>query len=597
MLSAQQNAHNQDTAFQKSADGIILLRQIDSLQKAAVMNMQMLQAELNTLKEGSSNKSKLTQKLKDQQYKDSITLIKNRLRIDSLKKKTKAWPVKLINDTLFVIYAKLGPLTPLERARKTEEKIRKIADEANYITDSLYVDTNDLTIDIHYKNTILLSISKADALWAGKTPEVYALELRSAINKSITKYIEDHSLTKSLTRIGLSMAVIILLSVLIWLVYRLFAYLRRFVELKKGNWFRGTSINNYQLVHEDRQIELIAGFLKLLRLFTIILLIYIALPVIFSFFPWTEELAKRLIGYILRPVKNIGNGILGFLPNLITITIIIIITRYLIKLVNYFAKEIYDKNLVIKGFYHDWAQPTANITRFLLYAFMFVMIFPYLPGSESTVFKGVSVFIGVLFSLGSSSAISNAIAGFVITYMRPFKTGDRVKIGEITGEIMEKTLLVTRIKSLKNEVITVPNSSILNSSTINYSTSAQEFGLIIHTTVTIGYDAPWRTVHQLLFDAALKTPGILKDPQPFVLQTSLDDFYVSYQINAYLHDPKNMPAAYSALHANIQDSFNTSGVEIMSPHYRSARDGNQTTIPEDYLPKDYDAPGFRVKQL
>jgi hypothetical protein len=170
MLKAQQNGHNQDTAFQKSVDGIILLRQIDSVQRAAVMNMQLLQAELNTLTEGSSNKSKLTQKLKDQQYKDSITIIKNRLRVDSLKKMTKAWPVKLINDTLFVIYAKLGPLTPLERARKTEEKIRKIADEANYIADSLYVDTNDLTIDIHYKSTILLSISNADALWAGKTP-------------------------------------------------------------------------------------------------------------------------------------------------------------------------------------------------------------------------------------------------------------------------------------------------------------------------------------------------------------------------------------------------------------------------------------------
>ena len=239
--------------------------------------------------------------------------------------------------------------------------------------------------------------------------------------------------------------------------------------------------------------------------------------------------------------------------------------------------------------------PTYSIVKFLLYAFMFVLIFPYLPGSDSNIFKGVSVFIGVLFSLGSSSAIANMVAGLVITYMRPFKIGDRIKIGDVTGDVVEKTLLVTRIRTIKNEVITIPNSSVLNGNTTNYSSEAIEKGLIIHTTVTIGYDVPWKDMHQALIDAALRTNLILDEPKPFVLQTSLEDFYVSYQINAYTREAGKQALIYSNLHQNIQDVCNERGIEILSPHYRAARDGNMTTIPANYLPYDYKAPSFNVK--
>jgi small-conductance mechanosensitive channel len=227
---------------------------------------------------------------------------------------------------------------------------------------------------------------------------------------------------------------------------------------------------------------------------------------------------------------------------------------------------------------------------------MLVLIFPYLPGSGSPAFQGVSVFLGVLLSLGSSSAIANLVAGLVITYMRPFKIGDRVKIGDITGDIVEKTTLVTRIRTVKNEDVTVPNSAVLSSSTINYSTyTAQpDSGLIIHTTVTIGYDAPWEDVHRVLLEAAARTNLILKDPPPFVLQTSLDDFYVSYQVNGFTKEANNQARLYSQLHQNIQNCFNEAGIEIMSPHYMSARDGNMTTIPSSYLGSEYEAPAFRI---
>lgn len=266
--------------------------------------------------------------------------------------------------------------------------------------------------------------------------------------------------------------------------------------------------------------------------------------------------------------------------------------KYFIRVVKYFFKEIESGKLSISGFHSDWAKPTYNIVRFLLYAFMFVLIFPYLPGSDSEIFKGVSVFIGILFSLGSTSAIANMVSGLVITYMRPFKIGDRIKIADVTGDVIEKTLLVTRLKTPKNEIITIPNSSVLTGNTINYTIQAEDTGLIIYSTVTIGYDVPWKLMHEVLLEAAFRTEYLLEDPKPFVLQTSLDDFYVSYQINAYTKEASKQASIYSNLHQNIQDVCNEKGVEILSPHYRAARDGNMSTIPANYLPKDYNSPSF-----
>ena len=215
--------------------------------------------------------------------------------------------------------------------------------------------------------------------------------------------------------------------------------------------------------------------------------------------------------------------------------------------------------------------------------------------SASAAFKGVSLFFGVLFSLGSSGAVGNMMAGIILTYTRAFQIGDHVKIGDTTGDVIERTLLVTRVRTIKNVAITIPNCSVLSGQIVNYTSMAQERGLILHTGVTIGYDVPWKQVHALLIAAAERTEHILKEPKPFVLQTSLDDFYVAYQINAYTNRADGQAGIYSELHQNIQDSFNEGGVEILSPHYRAARDGNMVTIPANYLPADYKAPSFRIE--
>lgn len=282
------------------------------------------------------------------------------------------------------------------------------------------------------------------------------------------------------------------------------------------------------------------------------------------------------------------------MPNLFSILVIYFVVRYFNKFIKYIFSEIKDEKLKLSGFQPDWAMPTFRIVNFLSYAFMFVLIFPYLPGSDSNIFKGVSVFIGIIFSFGSSSAIANIISGLVITYMSPFKIGDRIKIGDITGDVVEKSLLITRLRTVKNEEVTMPNTAMLSGNIINYSSHARTKGLIIHTTVTIGYDTPWKDMHQALIDAALRTKDIKKNPEPFVLQTGLNDFYVSYQINAYTDAANTQERVYSQLHQNIQDVCNERGIEILSPHYRYQRDGNMTTIPAEYLKDDYKPPGFNV---
>jgi small-conductance mechanosensitive channel len=193
--------------------------------------------------------------------------------------------------------------------------------------------------------------------------------------------------------------------------------------------------------------------------------------------------------------------------------------------------------------------------------------------------------------------VAHGVAGTILTYMRAFQVGDFVRIGNDVGEVLEKTLLVTRIRTQKNEIVTIPNGTVLGGVVVNYSAEAKNEGVIFHTTVTIGYAAPWRQVHELLISAALATDDILHDPLPFVLQTALNDFYVAYELNAYTARPSNMLDVYSVLHQNIQDKFNEAGVEINSPHYTALRDGNQTTIPEKYLPGDYKSPAFRIQEV
>lgn len=340
----------------------------------------------------------------------------------------------------------------------------------------------------------------------------------------------------------------------------------------------------------ERIFQGLAGLLGIARFAAIAIATYLTIPLVLSVFPWGAAYAPKLLALVMDPVREVGTVAIAYLPNLFFIGVIIFFTRLLLKISHWFFDELGRGTIRFSGFHRDWAEPTFQLARIFILAFALIVIFPYLPGAGSPAFQSVSVFIGVLISFGSSSAISNAIAGFVLTYMRPFQPGDYVRIGGTTGDVIEKGILVTRVRTIKNVDITIPNSAILSNHIENFSTLAREKLLILNSTVTIGYDAPWQTIHELLIRAAENTPRILNNPKPFVFQTALNDFTVSYQINAYTDNASLQVDTYSALHAAIQDEFARAGVEIMSPQYLSIRNGNDTM-----LPKSSSGPGGHVR--
>ena len=514
---------------------------------------------------------------------DSVKLAQQRARIDSLRQFTPGVPVVVEGDTLFYLYTKRGGYTPLQRAEMIDAAIMQLGKRFTLHPDSVYIESSDIVTDLMYGNKVIASFTDQDGLWEGRSREQLATDKRKIVVQKLKELKEEHSLWQLGKRILYFVLVLAGQYLLFWLTGWLFRKLKVRIQKLKDTRLKPISIQNYELLDTQRQVNLLIFLSNLLRYVIMLLQLLITVPLLFAIFPQTKGLAYQIFSYIWNPIKNILVGIVDYIPNLFAILIICIAVKYLVRLVHYLSREVEAGRLKFGGFYPDWAMPTYHIIRFLLYAFMIAMIYPYLPGAKNGVFQGISVFVGLIISLGSSTVIGNVIAGLVITYMRPFKLGDRIQLNDTTGNVIEKTPLVTRIKTPKNEVVTIPNSFIMSSHTVNYSASAREYGLIIHSEVTIGYDVPWRQVHQLLIEAALNTPGVIDDPRPFVLETSLSDWYPVYQINAYIREADKLAQIYSDLHQNIQDRFNEAGVEIMSPHYMAMRDGNESTIPKDDL--------------
>lgn len=514
---------------------------------------------------------------------DSVKLARQKQRIDSLRHQTQGVPVVVDGDTLFYLYAKRGGLTPQQRAENVSRDITALGKRFNLHPDSVCIESTDIVTDVMYDGKVLVSFTDQDGLWESCTRDQLAAAKRTVIVEKLRLMKEEHGFLQLCKRIAYFILVLVGQFLLFKLTNWLFRKLKVRILRLRNTRLKPFSIQDYELLDTQKQVRLLVFVANLFRYAFMLLQLLLTVPLLFSIFPQTKSLAYQLFFYIWNPVKSILYGILAYIPNLFTIFVICLAIKYLVRLFRYLAGEVQSERLKLNGFYPDWAMPTYHIIRFLLYAFMVAMIYPYLPGSNSGVFQGISVFVGLIVSLGSSTVIGNIIAGLVITYMRPFKLGDRIKLNDTTGNVVEKTPLVTRIRTPKNEVVTIPNSFIMSSHTVNFSQSARDYGLIIHSEVSIGYDVPWRLVNKLLVDAALNTPGVVDDPRPFVLSTSLSDWYPVYQVNAYIKEADKLAQIYSDLHQNIQDRFNAEGIEIMSPHYMAVRDGNSPAMPKDDL--------------
>ena len=375
-----------------------------------------------------------------------------------------------------------------------------------------------------------------------------------------------------------ALATVVLIAWL-WLLARLYPRLYTRLERLRATGAAKVRIQGLELLSSDRLAMLVLRIARLTRVALTVLAFYLYTPLVLSYFPATAPYAAPVVEWAISPFATAWFSLLAYLPSVFWLAAIIIITRWALQLLGLLATALRDGSIAFEGFYPEWADPTYKIVRVLVFAFALVMAFPYLPGSSSDAFKGVSLFLGVLFSLGSSSAVSNVVAGIVLTYTRSFRVGDFIKIGQNTGTVEERSLLVTRLRTREGVEVTIPNATVLAGDVQNFSTRAAQGGLVLHTAVTIGYDAPWRKVHALLLHAASRTPDVLELPAPFVLQTDLGDYSVRYELNVHTKSPEKTPEIHSHLHAQIQDAFAEAGMEILSPMYLARRDGPSTVPP------------------
>ena len=509
----------------------------------------------------------------------------------------RAEPVLLGGEPVVWISVGVGPYSAAYRAERISRRLEEVVHDRALADASVVVTEAGGASELRVGPRLLMAVTPADAASLGVSRASiagqYAVEFASAIRAERLRYSPA-----TLIRSGiLGLIATVCFALTLWMIRRVGGAARR--ALGRGLERRAALLRTMSdgVPLTTRLSRTLDIGIRTVRALLVLVAFDVYVTYLLGLFPWTRAVSVRLFDYALAPVRAVVAGFVGYLPKLLFVIVITLAVYAIIKLVGLFFRQIQLGRLRFASFPAEWADPTNKIARVLLIAFGLVVAFPYLPASNSPAFAGVSVFVGVLVSLASSSALSNMIAGVVLTYTGAFRLGDRVKLGDAFGDIVETTLLATRVRTIKNEQITIPNSIALGSTVTNYSRTSNTMRLILHTTVTIGYDAPWRQVHELLIRAALATPGVLDTPRPFVWQTALNDFYVTYEINAYTSTPRDMIDIYAALHAEIQDAFFQAGVEIMSPHYTSVRDGNTITIPEGLRSAGYRAPAFRVEAL
>jgi small-conductance mechanosensitive channel len=504
-------------------------------------------------------------------------------------------PVIFNGDSVFVVHTPYHGVSPSDRAANIVRRLTSLAKTRSISADSIRIEEapgkGSLVL---VGDTVLMTITDEEAAAAQKPRSDYAAGIADKMRGAVLHYRDEWSLRHILQGAAYTLGATLILFLVLTGVSRLHRYAVRKILASTMDSDRFVPFAESGILSARRISAVLLTIEGAARWVVLLTILQAYVAAVFSFFPGTSGLASTFYSWVLTPLESLRDGALYYLPNLFFVVVVSAATFYILKLNKFVFLEVRDGKIAIPGFHTDLAEPTGKLVSILIFAIAVVVVFPYLPGSDSPAFKGVSILFGVLISFGSGSAVANMISGAILTYMRPFNLGDRVKIADTVGDVIEKSLFVTRVRTIKNVVVTIPNSGVLGTHILNYSTAAREGSLILHTGVTIGYGAPWRGVHELLIGAALATPGILSEPSPFVYQTALSDFYVSYQINAFTADAARMQAIYSDLHKNIQDKFNEAGVEIMSPHNFTLRDGNPMAIPENYYPPDYRPPSFRV---
>ena len=477
-------------------------------------------------------------------------------------------PVRIDGIILFHVRG-VSAYPAQRRAREIAARIEQLAADDKFNTEQLQLSEQEGETAILAGDLLILRVFDADAQLENLERKLLATTYLTRIQEAITDYRQARGFTILVRHALYIVLATVALLLFIWLVRRLMRFTKAFLERRMRSHLEGLESKSMKLVRAKQMGDVLHGVVRLLWLATFVFVGLWYLQFVLAQLPWTRQFGDQLLTLLLDPLRTLGRGFVDSIPNVAFLVILILITRYLLKVMRLFFSGLVSGRIKLESFDSEWAWPTYRLVRLLVIVFALVVAFPYIPGSSSDAFKGVSVFLGIVFSLGSSSVIANIIAGYSITYRRAFKLGDRIQVGDQIGDVVESGVLVTHLRTVKNEDVVVPNSLILNSSIVNFSTLAREGKLILHTTVGIGYETPWRQVEAMLLQAANQTEGVQSEPAPYVLQKALGDFCITYEINVYCDNAQMMNKIYTVLHRNILDVFNEYGVQIMTPAYES----------------------------
>ncbi|MEP0905134.1 mechanosensitive ion channel family protein [Leptolyngbya subtilissima ST-M1] len=507
------------------------------------------------------------------------------------------FPVVLDGEPLFYVRQGIAGVTSAEeRAAIITQRLGAIAADPNLNPSEIRAEPNAIQSVVLAGDTVLFTVRQDDVAAYGLSHP----ELAADAVKRIQRGVIDYRDRRSIRRIATSLSMTVLSTIVVFLVLRGILFgsskLLTYIRQRREADTLTLQIQSVRVLGSGATSYLLGGLVRLLRPVLILLTLYLYVPFVLSQFPATAAFGDSLLQDIAVRLNLLAQGFVAYLPKLAMIGVIALLTYYVIEFARQVIIEL-GRHDVYPWFYPEWVQPTNRLAMLVIVAIAMVIAGPYLPGFGSPAFQGISLFLGALLTLGSSSAVANALSGIILIYTRAFQIKDFIRIDDIVGEVQDKSLFVTRVLTPKQETVTIPNASVLNSNVINYSAICRESQgfLVLYTTITLGYDLPWRKVHEVLIEAARATADIAIAPAPFVLQTALNDFNVSYELNAYTASPTKMPDIYSQLHQNIQDYCNAADIEILSPTFSALRDGNRSTIPADYLPPDYQAPSFVVQ--
>ncbi|MFZ9752772.1 MAG: mechanosensitive ion channel family protein [Cyanobium sp.] len=479
-----------------------------------------------------------------------------------------------------------GAQTPAEVALRGSLRLRQLAENQAVEPEQLVVreDPPYALIGLQRPGggfTPQMAVDDRAALAFGTTRQELAERYRDQMRAAIRQYRSTHTLGAWIRSTALA--------TLVLGVYLLWLRIQTLIQRRLGRWIRqghsplleGLRIGSTTVLDRGQERAVLLRLLRLLHWGLLLLASYLLIPLLLGLFPPTQMIAEGLRGHLRGVLVHLFEGAVAAIPNLLTIALILLLTRGLMRACVDWFEAIERGQLQISGFYREWARPTGRLVAATLLLAGLVVAYPYIPGSGSRAFQGAGLFVGLLAALGSSAVATNVISGVMLIYTRAFQEGDRVEINGVTGVVQDRNLLVTRIQTPRNELVSLPNAMVISTPVLNFSYAGREGPgpVTISTTITIGYDVPWRQVHHLMLEAARAVPGIAEQPAPKVLQTALNDFHISYEIDASLQDVGLYRETLSELLASLQDRFAAAGVEILSPGYQANRDSNRSTVP------------------